>query len=244
MSTHDTPAIVLEGVTKRYGSEASAALDDVTARVPQGEFVSVMGPSGSGKSTLLHIISGLEVPTTGRVFVDGRDLAGLSDDARSDLRLERIGIVFQNFNLFPSFTVEENVAWPLEFRGVRGRVARGRAHDALERVGVHDSSWGRLPVALSGGEQQRVAVARAMVTEPALLLADEPTGNLDSRNGRAILDLLRGLNREDRLTIVLVTHSTYAATYGQRTIEIEDGRIVRDISAPPEPSARVLPLRK
>lgn len=244
MSTHDTPVIALEGVTKRYGAEPAAALDDVTVRVPRGEFVSIMGPSGSGKSTLLHMIAGLDVPTTGRVFVEGRDLAGLSDDARGDLRLERIGIIFQNFNLFPSFTVEENVAWPLEFRGARTRVARQRAHDALERVGVHDTSWGRPPVALSGGEQQRVAVARALVTDPVLLLADEPTGNLDSRNGRAILDLLRALNREDRLTIVLVTHSTFAATYGQRTIELEDGRIVRDISAPPEPAARVLPLRK
>jgi len=237
--------IVLEGVSKHYGTEGvgAAALDDVTFSVPPGEFLSVMGPSGSGKSTLLHLIAGLDVPTSGRVVVGGYDLAGLSDDARSDLRLQTIGIVFQSFNLFPSFTVEENVGWPLEFRGVRWREARERARDALERVEMADASWERPPAALSGGEQQRVAVARALVTDPVLLLADEPTGNLDSRNGRAILDLLRDLNREEHLTIVMVTHSTLAATCGQRTIELEDGRVVRDISAPPLPPARVVPLR-
>jgi len=245
MSVNDPPAITLEHVTKRYGSDvqAVAALADVSLQVPAGEFLAVMGPSGSGKSTLLNLIAGLDTPTSGRVIVAGGELAGLSEDERSDLRLQTMGFVFQSFNLFPTFTVEENVAWPLEFLGVRWRDAVKRATAALERVGVDAHTRKRTPSELSGGEQQRVSVARALVTEPKLLLADEPTGNLDSRAGQAILDLLRTLNTRERLTIVLVTHSTFAATYGRRTLELEDGRVVRDIRAPRDPGARILPLR-
>jgi putative ABC transport system ATP-binding protein len=155
-----------------------------------------------------------------------------------------VGFVFQTFNLFPTFTIEENVAWPLEFLGVRWSEARRRAAAVLERVEVDLAARDRRPAELSGGEQQRVAIARAMVTDPDLLLADEPTGNLDSRTGQAILDLLRSVSMEERLTVVLVTHSTFAATYGQRTLELRDGRIVREAKAARDLSARVVPLRE
>jgi putative ABC transport system ATP-binding protein len=229
-----TPAIVLSQVSKRYGDGPAAvsALTDVSLVVARGEFVTMMGPSGCGKSTLLNLIAGLDAPDVGSVTVAGRDLAVISDDERSDLRLRCVGFVFQSFNLFPSFTVEENVAWPLEFQGLRGREARARARDALRRR----------PAELSGGEQQRVAVARALVTDPLLLLADEPTGNLDSRTGQSLLDLLRALNVNRGLTVVMVTHSTFAATYGSRTIELRDGRIVREVCAPAAAN-RVIPLR-
>jgi putative ABC transport system ATP-binding protein len=241
-----SPAIVLRRVSKDYGNGAHAvpAVVDVSLTIPTGEFVSIMGPSGSGKSTLLNLIAGLDTPTSGDVVVGGEDLAHLSDDVRSDLRLRHIGFVFQSFNLFPTFTVEENIAWPLEFLGVSWREARQRAAIALRQVEVETAACQRRPAELSGGEQQRVALARALVTGPRLLLADEPTGNLDSRTGQAILDLLRLLNTEQRLTVVLVTHSTFAATYGHRTVELRDGRIVREARAAREhPAARVVPLR-
>jgi len=241
----DAPAIVLDRVTKHYGSGpgAVAAVVDVNLQVPSGEFVSVIGPSGSGKSTLLNLIAGLDTPTSGRVIVAGHDLAGLSQDERSDLRLQSIGIIFQGYNLFPEFTVEENVTCPLEFLGVRWREARRRAGEALQRVGIPGAAWNRTPLELSGGEQQRIAIARALATRPKLLLADEPTGNLDSHNGKVVLDLLRHLNVAEELTVVLVTHSAFAASYGPRTIELGDGRVVRDVRAPREPSSRVVPLR-
>jgi len=217
---------------------------DWTLEVPAGEFLSVMGPSGSGKSTILNLVAGLDTPSSGRVIVAGEDLARLSDDARSDLRLQQIGFVFQTFNLFPSFTVEENVAWPLEFLGTRWREARHRAAAVLEQIGVDTPARKRRPAELSGGEQQRVAIARALVTGPQLLLADEPTGNLDSRTGEMILDILRKLNVERHLTVVLVTHSAFAATYGHRTVELRDGSIVLDVRVPRETNgALVLPLR-
>ena len=243
---HNPHAVILDRVSKQYGTglQLVPAVADVTLWVPAGEFVSVMGPSGCGKSTLLNLIAGLDTPASGAVTVCGRELQGLSDDARSDLRLRHIGFIFQSFNLFPTFTVEENVAWPLEFLGVRWRQARQRAAAALEQVGVDLAARDRRPAELSGGEQQRVAIARALVTEPQLLLADEPTGNLDSRTGQSILDLLRRLNRERDLTVVMVTHSTFAATYGHRTVELHDGRIVREVRAEPEHGARVVPLRE
>jgi putative ABC transport system ATP-binding protein len=229
----DTAAIKLHGVSKQYGESQRSVvvLRDVTLDVPRGEFLSIMGPSGSGKSTLLNLIAGIDTPTTGTVQVMGHDIATLSDNARSDLRLQYIGFVFQNFNLFPTFTVEENVAWPLGFFGVGWHDAKQRAAEALERVGVRAPARARLPAELSGGEQQRVAIARALITEPELLLADEPTGNLDSQTGSAILDLLLRLNSGRRLTIVLVTHNMFAATYGHRTIELRDGVIVREARA-------------
>jgi len=238
-------SIALERVSKQYGSgvQAVTALREITLRVPVGEFLSVMGPSGCGKSTLLNLVGGLDRPTSGRVVVAGKELASLPDDQRSDLRLKHIGFVFQSFNLFPTFTVEENVAWPLEFLGLRWKQARARAANALERVGVDSAAYGRRPAELSGGEQQRVAIARALATEPQLLLADEPTGNLDSQTGQAILDLLRALNVERQLTVIMVTHNVFAATYGHRTVELRDGQIVRDVRAGREPGARLVPLR-
>jgi putative ABC transport system ATP-binding protein len=236
--------LALEEVVKRYGSgpQAVDAVNGITLKVSSGEFVSIMGPSGCGKSTLLNIIAGIDTPTSGRVTLAGHALATLSDDERSDIRLETIGFVFQSFNLFPTFTVEENVAWPLEFIGMRWRDARNRAGEALDRVGVAAGARARRPAELSGGEQQRVAIARALVTEPMLLLADEPTGNLDSSTGQAVLDLLRGLNHERQLTVVMVTHNTFAATYGHRTVELRDGRVTREFGIEPEPG-RVVPLR-
>jgi putative ABC transport system ATP-binding protein len=232
----DSAAIFLERVYKRYGSgpQAVEALNDITLRVPPEEFLSIIGPSGCGKSSLLNLIAGIDTPTSGRVVVAGHDLAQLSDDARSDLRLRHIGFVFQSFNLFPTFTAEENVTWPLEFLGVHWREARQRADAALAQVGLDDSARRRRPSALSGGEQQRVAIARALVTKPRLLVADEPTGNLDSRTGQAILDLIQELNQEQHLTIVLVTHSPVAAACGDRIVELGDGQILHDSLASPE----------
>jgi putative ABC transport system ATP-binding protein len=242
----DGAAVVLERVSKRYGRgpQAVAAVVEVSLRIGNGEFVSVMGPSGCGKSTLLNLIAGLDTPDCGSIRVAGHDLAHLSDDERSDVRLHHVGFVFQSFNLFPTFTVEENIAWPLEFLGVRWRAARARAGEALEHVGLARAAATRRPAELSGGEQQRVALARALVTNPMLLLADEPTGNLDSRTGQAILDLLRALNTGRELTVVMVTHSTFAATYGHRTVELRDGQITREVSAPRAEGSRVVPLRE
>jgi putative ABC transport system ATP-binding protein len=239
------PAIALDRVGKVYGDPGRgvAALRDICLSIPPGQFVSVMGQSGSGKSTLLNVIAGLDAPTEGRVFVAGSDLWSLDENARSDLRLSHIGIVLQSSNLFPTFTVEENVAWRLEFRGLSWNSARRAASKALDEVGIADAARQRLPADLSGGEQQRVAIARALVTDPVLLLADEPTGNLDSNTGETILTLLRRLNTERLLTIVMVTHNAYAATSGHRTIELRDGRIDGDVCAPPTTSGNVVPLR-
>ncbi len=230
-----TDAVVdVQNVTKRYGTGdgAAIALDDLTLRIPRGEYLSVMGPSGSGKSTLLNVIAGLDTPDSGRVILQGRDLATLRDHQVADLRLRTVGFVFQAFNLIPALTVEDNVAWPLEFSGYSRKEVRRRVAEALERVGVVDRGR-RYPAELSGGEQQRIAIARAIATGPTLLLADEPTGNLDSRTGQTILDLLRDLNESQRVTVVMVTHSATAATYGDRTVEMQDGRIVRDVKTPP-----------
>ena len=227
------PAVILEQVGKRFGTgaESVAALTDVSLRIPPGQYLSIMGQSGSGKSTLLNLVAGLETPTSGRVVVDGQDIWALTENGRSDLRLWRIGIVFQSFNLFSNLTVEENVSWRLEFQGIGARQARAKASRVLEEVAIEPGARRRVPAELSGGEQQRVAIARALVTEPRLLLADEPTGNLDSRTGEAILNLLRQLNLERSLTVVMVTHSAYAATYGHRTIELRDGQVERDVQA-------------
>lgn len=233
-------AIELDGVGKRYGEGTGAtfALRHVSLAVPVGEFLSVTGSSGAGKSTLLNLIAGLDVTTEGRVVVLGQDIATLSDNARSDLRLRGIGFIFQAFNLFPTFTAEENVAWPLGFLGMGWRPALAAAAAMLEEVGVGDGTRHRVPAELSGGEQQRVAIARALVTKPRLILADEPTGNLDSQTGQAILDLLLRLNAQRDFTVVLVTHNLLAAQSGHRTIELRDGKIVREARADPEPSRR------
>jgi putative ABC transport system ATP-binding protein len=225
--------VVLDRVGKTYGagSSAATALHELDLSVPGGEFLSIVGPSGCGKSTVLNLIAGLDDPTSGRVLLDGRDLQSLSERARSDLRLRHVGFIFQSFNLLPRLTVERNVAWRLERIGLRGRAVRDRTADVLAHVGVPEPTWPRYPSELSGGEQQRVAAARAIATEPRLLLADEPTGNLDSSNGRMILDLLRRLNVERGTSVIMVTHDTFAATYGHRTIEMRDGRVERDVGS-------------
>ncbi len=233
--TQNGALIQMENVTKLYGqgAQATKALDGVTLTIDAGEFVSVMGPSGSGKTTLLNVIAGLDDITGGRVLLGGRDLSKLKDHELADMRLQHVGFVFQSFYLLPAFTVEENVSWPLEFAGYRHREVKERVLEALEQVGMEGKEK-RYPGDLSGGEQQRVAIARALATWPSIILADEPTGNLDSKTGQRILDLLRRLNEERRVTVVMVTHNAYAATYGDRTIELHDGRVVRDIRAPKE----------
>jgi len=233
-------AIRLSGVTKTYGSasQATRALQNLDLTVAAGEFVSVMGPSGSGKTTLLNLMAGLDVPDAGDVFVEGTSLTTLADHRLADLRLRKIGFIFQAFNLIPALTVQENVAWPLEFSGYRTADARRRAGDALGRVGVGGREK-RYPAELSGGEQQRVAIARAIVTRPSILLADEPTGNLDTHTGQKILDLVAGLSRADRVTVVMVTHNSAATRYGDRTLEMQDGHIVRQVLAAGDPAVLV-----
>jgi ABC-type lipoprotein export system ATPase subunit len=218
--------IELQDVTKTYGADGQTfrALDGVSVVIEPGEFVSILGPSGSGKSTLLNMMAGLDAPTTGEVLVKGLDLARMSDAALSDLRLREIGFVFQSFNLFPALTVADNVAWPLEFAGVKRARIRAAVREALASVGVAGRET-RRPGELSGGEQQRVAIARALVNRPSIILADEPTGNLDSRTGDSILDLLKDLNERDGVTVIMVTHRNDAVSWGSRTIEMRDGRI-------------------
>ncbi len=229
-----TDAIIrLRGVSKRYGTgeQAAVALNGIDLEVVRGEFVSLMGPSGSGKTTLLNIVAGLDVPDAGSVVLDGVDLSTLADHQLADLRLQKIGFVFQTFNLIPALTVDENVSWPLEFAGHSRAEVRRRVAESLQRAGVV-ARGARYPGELSGGEQQRVAIARAIATGPSILLADEPTGNLDSLTGQKILDLLRALNESAGVTVVMVTHNVLAATYGDRTLEVQDGRIIRDVRTP------------
>jgi len=224
--------IELRNVTKVYGSGPGAfgALDGVSVIVERGEFLSVIGPSGSGKSTLLNLMAGLDVPDGGQILLNGQDLARMSDRALSNLRLREIGFVFQSFNLFPALTVWDNVAWPLEFAGVKRARLRAQVEDVLRRVGLADRH-ARRPGELSGGEQQRAAIARALVNEPSIILADEPTGSLDSQTGDSILALLSGLNREHGVSIVMVTHRSDAGRWSDRTIELRDGRIAREVRA-------------
>ena len=210
--------------TKVYqqGQRCVQALRGVSLRIEDGEFVSIMGRSGSGKSTLLHLLGALDTPTTGQALFRGQDLRLMSDVERSLLRRNRIGFVFQFFNLLSTLTAAENVALPLLLGGTPRREARERAVLALERVRLSDRA-GHFPEEMSGGEQQRVGVARALVTEPEAVLCDEPTGNLDSVTGRHILELLRELPEKGRRSVVMVTHDPQAAAYGDRIVHIRDG---------------------
>ncbi|MGH7857042.1 MAG: ABC transporter ATP-binding protein [Candidatus Binatia bacterium] len=223
--------IRVDNVVKSYrqGTADIRALAGVSLDIPKGEFVSVMGPSGSGKSTLLHLLGGLDVPDAGTIAVGDRNLAGLSDDELTVFRRRHIGFVFQFFNLLPTLSAEENVALPLLLDGRRMREVQPRAEEMLKRVGI----WQRRahkPDALSGGEMQRVAIARALVIEPTLLLADEPTGNLDSKTGEDILSLIKGTALQSGQTVVMVTHDARAAAYADRIITLKDGRVVSDDS--------------
>jgi putative ABC transport system ATP-binding protein len=216
-------------VTRSYGTgdAAVAALRGITARIHEGEFVAIMGPSGSGKSTLLTILGGVESPTSGHVLIEGTDLAEISEDERTKLRRRRLGFIFQSFNLLPNLTAEENVALPMQLDGRKGEEVNERAREALSLVEMLPRAT-HLPSALSGGEQQRVAVARALAIRPALLLADEPTGNLDSRQSQRISSLLKSLVEEKGQTIVMVTHDPAVAAVASRLIAIRDGLIERD----------------
>jgi putative ABC transport system ATP-binding protein len=197
--------------------------------IPRGQFVAILGPSGSGKSTLLGLLAGLDSPTSGSIVLDGEEIAGLLEDRMAELRGRKIGFVFQSYHLIPTLTAEENVLLPHELTG-GGADGATRARDLLDSVGLQDRR-DHYPVQLSGGEQQRVALARAFMTRPPILLADEPTGNLDSQNGVRILELLFGMNRREGSTLVLVTHDQELARQADRRITLRDGLIVADESA-------------
>ena len=224
--------ITLRGVSRAYpqGQRSVRALDGVDLTVEAGEFVNIVGPSGSGKSTMLHLIGGLDRPSTGEVSINGRSIARMRDDEVTIFRRRHVGFVFQSFNLLPALTAAENVALPLLLDGGRMRDVRSRVERLLARVGLEHRA-GHRPDELSGGEMQRVAVARALITEPLLLLADEPTGNLDRASGDAILGLIREANRQRGQTVVLVTHDAHAAAFGTRTVTVQDGRIIGDVRA-------------
>ncbi len=219
-------------MTYRIGKVDVHALRGVNLTVAAGEFLSIMGPSGCGKSTLLHILGGLLSPSGGRVVVDGEDLTAMSDAARTDIRRRKIGFVFQRFNLFPTLTAEGNLRLA-EHIHAGGRGGRRQMIDPETRRNVLkllrlENKMAHRPIEMSGGEQQRVAIARAVINRPAIILADEPTGNLDSENSVLVLDMLRELNRELNQTIVMITHNPEAAAVGSRTIEMRDGAIIRD----------------
>jgi putative ABC transport system ATP-binding protein len=223
-------AVELRNVSKSYpGTPPVDALSDVTISVAQGEFLGIVGASGSGKSTLLHVIGTLATPTAGSVFIDGLDTAGMSDGALSGIRSRMIGFVFQEFFLLPGVTATENVGNGLLYSGVSARERTMRAQTMLERVGL-SHRLNHLPNELSGGEQQRVAIARALVHNPTFVLADEPTGNLDSRNTSSLMELLTSLNREGT-TVILITHDPEVAEMSSRQITLMDGRIEMDSSA-------------
>jgi putative ABC transport system ATP-binding protein len=220
--------ITLDRVGKQFeGKRNVTALDTVSLSIPSGEMVSIVGPSGSGKSTLLNLIGGLDRPTSGDVIVDGERLAGLSDDALTRVRRDKIGFIFQFFNLLPTLTSLENVGLPLHLRGWPRAKVDARARELLSLVQL-DHRLTHLPDELSGGERQRVAIARALSVYPPILLADEPTGNLDSRTGADILSLIRGLHARLQSTVVIVTHDMKVAASCDRTITLRDGHIVED----------------
>lgn len=222
----------LDNVSRAYGDgRVVMALSDVTLTIARGERVAVMGPSGSGKSTLLNLVCGLDEPSSGSIRIDGVDVAALNDDERTRLRREKIGMIFQTFNLLSTLTALENTALPLRLNGTAKSEAEQRAAAMLEKVGL----GGRVthkPDQMSGGERQRTAIARALIFQPPVLLADEPTGNLDSHTGEDILNLLDDLHREFNTTILMVTHNEEAARHCDRIIRLRDGEIVNDETLP------------
>jgi len=216
-----------EGLTQTYlsGGNPLTVLKDITFTLEDGGFLAIVGPSGSGKTTLLGLLAGLDRPASGRVWLDGNDLSGLDENARARLRAEKVGFVFQSFQLIPTLTARENVQVPMELREESG--AEVRAEELLRRVGLGDR-LDHYPAQLSGGEQQRVALARAFATRPKILFADEPTGNLDGKTGHTIVDLMLELNREFGTTLVLVTHDLNLAKLARRTIRLADGQVIED----------------
>ena len=219
--------IELKNVSKvvRSGAEDLTILDNVSMTIPDGEFVAITGASGSGKSTLLGLIAGLDAPSSGGIFIDGDEVTRMSEDELATLRSGKIGFVFQSFHLIPSLTAFENVLIPMEILGLKE--AKSRAGQLLEQVDLTNRGH-HYPTELSGGEQQRIAIARAFANNPKILLADEPTGNLDSKNGSHIFDLMTELHRQNNVTLVLVTHDQVLADKAQRQIRLKDGRVLSD----------------
>ncbi len=219
--------IILKNVTKtvKSGAEDLTILDDVSLEIPSGQFVAITGASGSGKSTLLGLIAGLDAPSEGEITIDGESVTTMSEDELATLRSEKIGFIFQSFHLIPSLTAFENILIPLEILGIKD--AKTRAEKLLEDVELTDRGH-HYPSELSGGEQQRIAIARAFANQPVILLADEPTGNLDSKNGNHIFELMTNLHIQNEVTLVLVTHDQELADKAQRQIRLRDGRVIND----------------
>jgi putative ABC transport system ATP-binding protein len=226
----DEPALQARGLAKVYGEGETAvhALDGVDIDIGRGEMVAIMGPSGSGKSTLLHLLGALDTPSSGEILLGGARYDGLGDSGLTKLRRDKIGFVFQFFNLLASLSAEENVLLPALIAGRRDEPTRERARDLLGRVGLGERAH-HLPAELSGGEQQRTSIARALLTEPEIVLADEPTGNLDTRSSQEVLGLLRELNEAEGQTLVLVTHDPAAAAIAGRVVFLRDGRIADEV---------------
>jgi putative ABC transport system ATP-binding protein len=222
--------IKLENITKIYKNSdvETVALKNINLEIKEGEFVAIMGPSGSGKSTLMHILGCLDRPTSGRYFLEGKDVSTLNDDELAEIRKRKIGFVFQAYNLLPRIKVIEQVELPLVYAGVKPEERREKAIQALKAAAFPDNFWYHYPNQLSGGMQQRVAIARALVNDPILILADEPTGNLDTKTGEIVLDTFQRLNFEFKKTIVLVTHEEYVAKHAERIVLIRDGEIIDD----------------
>jgi putative ABC transport system ATP-binding protein len=224
------PILQTENLTMTYhvGKVDVHALRGVNLSVLHGEFISIMGQSGCGKSTLLHILGGLLQPTSGRVIIDGEDLSSMTDAARTDLRRRKIGFVFQRFNLFPTLTAEGNLRLAEHIHGNGKPTLESKTRHEILKLLRLENKMNHKPLELSGGEQQRVAIARAIINRPAIILADEPTGNLDSENSKIVLDMLQQLNRELKQTIVMITHNPDAAAVASRMIEMRDGMIIKD----------------
>jgi putative ABC transport system ATP-binding protein len=222
-------AVRAENLHKSFvlGASAVGALRGVDFSVARGEFVAVMGPSGCGKTTLLNLVGGIDVPSRGAVWVEGVEISRLSDDELTDLRRDRLGYVFQFYNLIPTLTARENIETPMQFRGKSRAERRERASALLARVGLGDRADHK-PSELSGGEQQRVAIARALANDPAIVLLDEPTGDLDSATGKEILGLLQKLNREEKVTLMVATHDAAVAAISSRVVKLRDGKIESD----------------
>ncbi len=222
--------IEVQNITKIYksGNVETKALKGVSFTIKEGEFVAIMGPSGSGKSTLMHILGCLDTPTYGNYFLASQDISQLSDDELADIRKNKIGFVFQSFNLLPRTTVLRNVVLPLVYVGIRREEREKLVRESLLNAGFEESHFHHLSNQLSGGQTQRVAIARALVNNPSLILADEPTGNLDTKTGKIVLETFQKLNSEQKRTIVLITHERYVAEHANRIIHIIDGAIVED----------------